>query len=829
MKKIIILAAFVFYGQSKACAWYEPDYEYFNIFTQNLIPNKAYQPFLLTYSTAFYEDKDAVLDENIEAWQTYFNNELTYDETKALVTVIDIKHLNAIKSGKLTHPLFKKSGVEFYKKYKEALDYLIQAKYMEPYMRINFVESEDSFYYNDGKDDKNATQLNYAKTDAALKSLYNVAKDPQIKLRYGYQLVRFNHYSRKYKEAVAAFKAYVEPLKRDTPIYWYALDQKAGAERGLEMMNEANYDFFQVFMHSRNRKKSAYLSMKLSNDSDFQSLLKSAKNAEEKNMAYFLLAYNEYNNPVPLMEKMLANNANSDILKVLVSRSINELERSYLPIYVSCGEDCKNKDKRLPIYNETYGIGLEDEKSKNFTAELISFIAKARAKSDDQFYQMADAYIKFLNRDYAKSLTLLNNIKTTDVQYVGEIKKMKMLNDIVSQPKITSHFETEMMQKYSEFFSGKTERLKEYWEGQPETSDFIKDILANRYLMQGEDGKSFLMNNMLSDLQYNPNSALVKKVDDFYKKTNKNSFEIYIAQNLNNVGNTEAFFNVIYGDFAMRNAEFSKAKNYYENAKTFTGIPRMEYNWDEETRTAKSLKYKKDDYDGFRNISSLIFGHNVWESFQSSPKESMKAENTQAFPFIKSNLNKLELADAAVQLEKAGKENSPNAASANQLIGNLLYNTSVLGYYRHVFVMDINNDNSPKFHFGNSGQDFHYYYKNFSSTSIIEPDNFDLPMKYYQMALAKSNNREQQARILFQMASAEQGKYYQSPPLSSEEISYDDPQYDAKRDQREAAENALKNTKYRTNFAQLKSKYVDTKTVKGLKSSCLYFGYYMRK
>ena len=119
MIKIILLAAFIFYGQSKACSWYEPDYEYFNIFTQNLIPNKAYQPFLLTYSTAFYEDQDAILDENIEAWQTYFNNELTYEETKALVTVIDIKHLNAIKSGKLTHPLFKKTGVEFYKKYKD--------------------------------------------------------------------------------------------------------------------------------------------------------------------------------------------------------------------------------------------------------------------------------------------------------------------------------------------------------------------------------------------------------------------------------------------------------------------------------------------------------------------------------------------------------------------------------------------------------------------------------------------------------------------------------------------------------------------------------------
>ena len=828
MKKILFLAFILFYGQSKACAWYEPDYDYFNIFTQSLIPNKAYQPFLLTYSNPFYDDKNAILDENIEAWQKYFNNDLTYEETNALVTLIDIKHLNNIKTGKLTHDLFKKTGVDFYKKYKEGMDYLIQAKYMQPYMRINFVENEDSFYYNDGSNEKNATQMNYTKTVAALVSLYTAAKNPEIKLRYGYQLVRFNHYTRHYGEAVSAFKKFVEPLKRDTPIYWYALDQKAGAERGLLLMNEANYDFFQVFIHSKNKKKSAYLSMRFSNDNDFQSLLKNAKNAEERNMAYFLLAYNEYNNPVPLMEKMLANNADSDILKVLAARSINQLERSYLPIYVSCGEDCQNKDKRLPLYSEIYGIGFDDAKSKNFIDQMTAFIAKARAKSDDYYWQMADAYVKFLNKDYAKSLTILNNIKTSDAEYLAEIKKLKMLNDIVSQPKITEQFESEMMQKYGDFFA-KPAKIKEYWEGQPETTDFIRDILANRYLLQGEDGKSFLMNNMLSDLQYNPNSALVKKVDDFYQKKNKNAFEKYIALNLNDVGDTNAFFNVIYGDFAMRNAEFEKAKTYYENAKNFAGIPRVIYDWKEDTRIENPLKYSKNEYDGFHNISSLIFGYNVWESYQSAPEESMKAENLQAFPFIKTTMSKLELAETAIQLEKAGKENSQNAAKANQILGNLLYNTSVLGYYRHVFVMDINNENGPKFHFGNSTSDFHYYYKNFSYQSFIEPDNFDVANKYYQLALAKTNDREEQARILFQMASAEQGKYYQYETKSSPEIPYDDPKWEEKENLQKNQLDKIKNAKYRTNFALLKSKYADTKTVKKLTSSCLYFGYYMRK
>jgi hypothetical protein len=49
-------------------------------------------------------------------------------------------------------------------------------------------------------------------------------------------------------------------------------------------------------------------------------------------MAYFLLGYEDFNNPIPIMEKMFEIDPNSEILKVMAVRSINELERSYLPI-----------------------------------------------------------------------------------------------------------------------------------------------------------------------------------------------------------------------------------------------------------------------------------------------------------------------------------------------------------------------------------------------------------------------------------------------------------------------------------------------------------------
>ena len=92
-----------------------------------------------------------------------------------------------------------------------------------------------------------------------------------------------------------------------------------------------------------------------------------------------------------------------------------------------------------------------------------------------------------------------------------------------------------------------------------------------------------------------------------------------------------------------------------------------------------------------------------------------------------------------------------------------------------------------------------------------------------------SKDREQKARILFQMASADQGKYYQWEMKNDEPVDYNDPKYDEKEKNRQAFWDKTKNEKYRTYFAELKKNYSDTKTAKDLQTSCLYYGYYSSK
>lgn len=892
------------FSRSKACADGYADGYFFSLFTQSIIRDKAYLPLLRTDESRFFHGpKVKVLDDNIQLWQKYFGNRFTYDETEYLVNHMNIQDLNQYKNGSRANALLAKLGP--YGNYREGIDYLIEAKYLEPFMRINYVESPDTFYFRENENPKNATLLNYSRTMAALTGLYDAARSPEIKMRYAYQIVRFNHYTRNYRQAVDAFEKYAKPLNVRSAPYWLALDQLAGAQRGLQQGQEANWNFFQVFMHSTTRKESAFVSMKLSDSASFNNILKRAQTPEEKNYAYFLLGYDNFSNPIPMMEKMYEQNPDSEILKVLAARGINELERAYLPTYYPSGADLQvqNAEKstadisknspesdrqanadgdktvkskgfwdrivnffknifspsdqagkpatdsehkaeqsdedllqhpdRLPVHKAS-SQGTMPEDSHDFSEDLISFIEKAKESSRDEFWQIADAYMKFLKKDYEKSGEILAKIQTQNPEYIEQINRLKILNEITSQPRIDAAFEDEIMQKYPHLFEEKPKTDSTFFYGGtlPTTEDFIRDIFANRYFLQGEDGKSFLMNNTLSDLQYSPNSALVKKVHEYWKKPNKTKFEKeMVNRNLDDVGDVESYFNIFYGDAQMRDGNFSRAKEYYAKVKDYKGLARYSYEWDENTQAMKPKTYDDKEYNGFYNIPDLIFGHNVWESFHSSEDVSMAADEAPAFSFIKDDMSKLELADALIQLQKIGAGKDARASKANQLIGNLLYNTSVLGYFRHVFVMDVDNSNGGKYHFWISDKEplFRYYYKDFTGQTFLKPDNFDRAIGFYQKALSLSNDREQQARILFQMASAEQGKYYQWEAKQVNNTDYSDPNWEQKNQSFQEMLDQNRNGKFRTYFAQLKSQFADTETAQHLMGSCTYFGYFMKR
>ena len=883
MKKILFSALLLsMFSNGKACADYYPDGDYFSLFTQTIIKDKTYIPFLFTYGQQFYSDgvKRMIPNENIFSWQKFFGKKLDYRETEFLVNHMSMDVLNSFKKGNNSDFILKKLGS--YAANSEAIDYLIEAKYLEPFMLIQKGETENYFYDNGIQKESDVSALDYQKTVSVLVSLYNAAQNPEIKQRYGYQIVRFYHYNRNYEQAIDAFKTFVEPIKLRAVPYFYALDQMAGAQRGLKMNDEANWNFFKVFMNAPSKKEGAFVSMKVSDSASFANILKKTSTPEEKNMAYFLLGYDDFSNPLPNMEKMFEINPESEILKVMAARSINILERSYLETYLntdaqiqknrellgneptevkqekklsfwdkvvnffrnlfggkkdqkpattrkenSSDGDLANNPNRIPVFQDESSYYRENP-PRDYLDDFSKFTEKTKEKSKDEFWQIADAYLKFLQKDFKSSNEILASIKTVNPEYKEQITRMKMLNDITAQPKIDADFENHISKTYPDIFTEKKVEKDTtdyyYFYDKSTPLEFVKDVLANRYFLQNEDGKSYLVHNKLSDLQYYPDPALAKKVQDFVKKPNKTALEVKLTQGNIDLKNPDAFFNIIYGDAEMRKGDFSKAKSFYSKAIGFEGIPRISYDYGPKEVKETKMVYGEGSYDGFHNVSNLVFGHNVWESFQSSEEQSLKAETfVHEFPFIKDHMNKLELAAALEQLQKK------NSANANQLIGNVLYNTSALGYFRELFIMDI--DNSPWAKndiFRQTVPEFQYYYKKFDWGATITPDNFDVAISFYDKALKQSQNKEQKTRILFQMASAEQGKYYQWE-AKQPGIPYSSENWEQQEKERDMKFAKMKNEKFRTYFNQMKQNYGTTQTSRELMGSCSYYDYFMKK
>ena len=91
---------------------------------------------------------------------------------------------------------------------------------------------------------------------------------------------------------------------------------------------------------------------------------------------------------------------------------------------------------RIPFFNKPeYGYYINDnDKPVNYISDLEDFTDKIKDESKDESWKIADAYLKFLQKDYEGSSEVLNSIKTNDKNYQSQIQKMKMHEFIESLP-----------------------------------------------------------------------------------------------------------------------------------------------------------------------------------------------------------------------------------------------------------------------------------------------------------------------------------------------------------------------------------------------------------
>ncbi len=696
-KKLLLVAVMLtaLWGKSFACGWDEGDWYYYNLFNQEIMSDERYRPFLLIYGSRYYTN-DTLRNGNVEEWRQYLG--LSYDETKYLVFKASRSDLQNLSKGKrAVDENLSFVSADFMKNHKQALLYLAYAKYLEPYMRI--IPGEDADYYWDLPEyEFNAGDLDYEKVKTVLTKSWNAESDNELKLRYGYQLVRLAHYTRRYQEAVQLFEQYVEPLKMRTEMYYYALAQKAGALRGLGETVKANRDFIHVFANSYDLKTMAYssLTMGWDNEINFADFVAGAADNNERNDIFFMMGYSDFNNPVNEIEKIVVTDPDAIQAKVLMVRAINMLERRMLLSYVPWGEG--DDRSRYPY------LGQEDTEGRAFFNQALRVSDVQRDKaSDKNFWNLASSYLHFLNKDFELANNCLGNVKSTDADYMAMVKNLTAYIDICRQPKIDANTERYLFDNYANMIKG-----EESYSLNMADNSFIGMVLSNRYGLQGEKAKSFLMLRHVKAIEDNPDESLLDDIQSFLNKKKKTQLEEYIAAtSTTEMANTNNYLAYVKGVLRLTEGDFKTAKGLFEKQTRLT-------------------------------MSRRIFGHNIVVYYSGDEKDMMLDDYIADFPFIRDNMTEVEVTDALMQLDKIGKkEKGDESAKANYLIANFFYNVSRTGYYRQYLRFD--NDNG-------------FSYWKYGPDANVYKNTLDLSSAYLEKAKKSVADRELMAHIIFAQA-----------------------------------------------------------------------------
>ena len=692
-KKLLLVAVILtaFMGKSFACGWDGGDWYYYNLFSQEIMNDPIYRPFLLTYETKYYCDT-TLRNGNLEEWQKYLG--LSYEDTKYLVFESSREDLQSLTKGKsAADRKLSFATPEFVKKHKQALLYLAYTKYLEPYMRI--IPDPNLEVYNwwwDEPYEHNAGELDYNKVKNVLVTSWKAEKDDELKLRYGYQLVRLAHYTRRYKEAVQLFDQYVKPLNMRTEMYYYALSQKAGALRGMGETEQANREFIHVFTNSNDLKTVAYTSMTFGeeNDINFADFVAGAADDKERNEIYFMMGYSDFNNPVNEIEKIVANDPNAIQAKVLMVRAVNLIERALLTSSLSADDN----EALYPSWRAS------ESETMAFFKQALRLSDKQRDNSSDKnFWNLTSSYLHFLDQDFEKASNCLAKVKSNDELYMKTVDCLTAYIDLCRQPTIDSKTEDYLLGKYPDlFYKPCCNNLSDH--------NFVSLVLHNRYARQDEHAKSYLVLHSLQSLEDNPDEKLLDEIQTFLNKKKKTALEQSIAENgtidWTDYNNYIAYFK---GVLRLTDGDFKEAKKQF----------------------AKQTRLK---------VSRRIFGHNIDVYYSEAERTIMFDDYISEFPFIRDNMTELDVTDALMQLQKIGEKKGDEAAKANYLIANFFYNVSRTGYFRQYLRFDNNNA---------------FSYDKFGSDATYK-STLGLSMAYLDKAEKTATDRELKAHIVFAQA-----------------------------------------------------------------------------
>ena len=411
---------------------------------------------------------------------------------------------------------------------------------------------------------------------------------------------------------------------------------------------------------------------------------------------------------------------------------------------------------------------------------------------DKDFWALYHAHMSFLCKDYRQAATFIDSLQTTKPELLKQ-KSRTQFSLYLAQLKIIGEDEEQAIRQYLQ-----TSHADE---------DFINEIVGHLYKMQKDYGKAFLTHNRIENLRQNPDPDIINSL-------------------LANAGkeNDQTLLTQLY---ELKGTYYLRMNNFAEAAKWFAKVPESysltHYKYDYETEKYIPTGISSDDFNGYSEISPLIFSNGFKRLFSVPASSQLTDVMYEQYPYLNKEHNKATLTAALMQLEKESQMMTEKGARAAYMLANYYYNISPTGYYRNIPAYFTDNSYywSAYVSYGTTGPNSipdyskEYNYRDFTQEYMIV-DNMENALALYEQAATYFTDREYKARALFMASSCTMDLYAQNWWSNWNNIL--NPDFSRSDDEK----------KVDSYFRQLKKSYSDTQFFKEAVYECKYFEYYVK-
>ncbi|MBS1566357.1 MAG: hypothetical protein JST39_18385, partial [Bacteroidetes bacterium] len=380
-------------GIALACGGdWGPEYGTSN-FTPEVFVDSAYSPFFYTqvayYHIGFDDEYNTRFSEqNVRDWQGYLDRKPSKEELKYLLDDAGIPSIDSALAWAKGRDGWLPAGLQSVgwgrdKKTVSFLQYLRLARMGEHFS----VKHNDYWAADEKKDKKPVIDSIQLKKDLA--TGFAGAKDPFMKERYWFQLLRYYFFTGFSDEVITLFDREEKSFQHDK-LYYRGLAYTAGAWFHKKNYGRSNYLYSRVYDGCNELKTIAHQSFLPKEESDWKATLALCRNSNEQAVVWQMLGLYHMDEQRAIGE-IYKLDPKSPRMDLLLARAVNRSEQSF-----STGAD------------NPYGETRTRDSADASLLALTTRIATAGNTAKPWMWQLATGYLYMLDGKYETATAWLS-------------------------------------------------------------------------------------------------------------------------------------------------------------------------------------------------------------------------------------------------------------------------------------------------------------------------------------------------------------------------------------------------------------------------------------